>query len=236
MNAGVLQKYSARARNGGHKLLPLRNGEHLSRFEFEARWDATPGLKRAELIEGIVIMSPPISETHGSAHDQIYEALKAFTRATPGVVSRFNTSVRLDGRNEYQPDCLLRISIPGKGASTISTDDYLEGPPELVAEVAVSSTDYDAHEKRMVYERSGIQEYILWQVMDAKCDWWELQGGAYQPLKLRADGVMRSRIFPGLWLDLAALLAGNESRVKNVLERGLRSREHAEFVKRLKTK
>jgi hypothetical protein len=33
---------------------PLRNGEHISRAEFERRWEATPTLTCVELIEGIV--------------------------------------------------------------------------------------------------------------------------------------------------------------------------------------
>lgn len=223
----------AAGRPGRVPLLPLRNGEHLSRAEFERRWEATPGLKRAELIEGIVFMSPPISELHSESHDRLQHWLARYARATPGVRALINPSLRLDLRNEFQPDCVLRIDHPTLGRSRAAADGLLEGAPELVAEIAVSSTDYDAHEKRVVYERQGIQEYLLWLVLDARCDWWTLQDGVYTPLPVRADAVVRSQVFPGLWLDRRALLAGDERRLAAVLARGLRSTEHAAFARRL---
>ena len=213
--------------------LPLRNGEHLSRAEFERRWDATPGIRQAELIEGIVFMPPPITDLHSCSHSRLFRYLDRYAEATPGVASRVTTSLRLDNRNEYQPDCLLRIDRPKLGRSRIAPDDYLEGAPELVAEIAVSSADYDAHEKRKVYERLGVQEYLRWQVMDARCDWWTLCEGVFVPLKPRADGVCASLVFPGLWLDLPALLTGDERKARSALEKGLRSAVHAAFLRRL---
>ena len=181
-------------------------------------------------------MSPPISDIHSGHHDRLHHWLSVYAKATPGVVSRIAPSLRLDNRNEFQPDCLLRIESPKLGRSRLSPDHFIEGAPELVAEIAVSSADYDAHEKREVYERAGVQEYLLWQVLDARCDWWALQEGVFVPLKPRSDGVHGSLVFPGLWLDLRALLAGDERRVARTLDRGLRSAEHAAFVRRLSAK
>lgn len=236
MASTTLERPTARRSNGKAGLLPLRNGEHLSRGEFERRWEATQGLKLAELIEGIVFMSPPISDVHGSSHSLLFRYLDRYAEATPGVRTRITTSLRLDNRNEYQPDCLLRIENPAFGRSRVSPDGYLEGAPEMVAEIAVTSADYDAHEKREVYERLGVQEYLLWQVMDSQCLWMTLEDGKYVPLNPRADGVSCSQVFPGLWLDLPALLAGNERRVGAVLGRGLHSAEHLVFVKKLARK
>ncbi len=217
-------------------LPPLRNGEHLSRTEFERRWDATPGLTHAELIEGLVFVSPPVSDLHGSAHALLFRLLDLYAQAIPAVRARIGTSLRLDLRNEFQPDCLLRVDHPVLGRSRVSADGFLEGAPELVAEIAVSSADYDAHEKRAVYERQGVQEYLLWQGLDARCDWWALQDGVYTPLPARPDGGTCSRGFPGLWQDLRALLAGDERRVAAVLQRGLKSAEHAAFARKLTAK
>jgi Uma2 family endonuclease len=232
MSTATLDRTRKRTGNG-LGALPLRNGEHLSRAEFERRWDATPGLRRAELIEGIVFMSPPISDIHGSLHSLLFRYLDRYAAATPGVSSRITTSLRLDHKNEFQPDCLLRIEPPNLGHSRVSKDGFIEGAPELIAEVAVSSADYDAHEKREVYERAGVQEYMLWQVLDARCDWWTLQEGVFVPLKPRSDGVHCSLVFPGLWLDLRALLAGDERKVSRALEKGLGSPEHSTLVQRL---
>ena len=217
-------------------LLPLRNGEHLSRGEFERRWNAMPHLKHAELIEGIVFMPPPTSETHSGSHSSVFRYLDRYAVETAGVIARITPSIRLDNKNEFQPDCLLRIESPALGRSRISADNYIEGAPELVAEVAVSSSDYDSHEKRDVYERMGVQEYLLWRVLDARLDWWMLRDGTYVPLQSRHDGVHCSQVFPGLWLDLRALLAGEHRRLATVLDKGLRSAEHAAFVKKLARK
>jgi len=217
-------------------LVPLRNGEHLSRVEFERRWDAMPHLIHAELIEGIVFMPPPTSDLHGGSHMDVSVCLGRYAGETAGVAARITPSIRLDNKNEFQPDCLLRIESPDLGRSRVSTDNYIEGAPELVAEVAVSSSDYDAHEKRDVYERMGVQEYLLWRVLDARLDWWTLRDGVYVPLKPRHDGVHCSQVFPGLWLDVRALLAGEHRRVSTVLDKGLRSAEHTAFVKKLAAK
>lgn len=214
-------------------LLPLRNGEHLSRGEFERRWDAMPELKHAELIEGIVFMPPPTSDLHGGSHMDVSIYLGRYATETAGVAARITPSIRLDNKNEFQPDCLLRIESRTLGRSRVSADNFIEGAPELVAEIAVSSSDYDSHEKRHVYERMGVQEYLLWRVLDARLDWWTLCDGTYIALKPRHDGVHCSQVFPGLWLDLRALLAGDHRRVTIVLGKGLRSAEHTAFVKRL---
>jgi hypothetical protein len=236
MSIATLEKPKSRRRNGA--LLapdppPLLNGDHLNVPEFERRYGAMPEIKKAELIEGIVVMSPPISNTHGEAHGTITYLLKSYALATPGVSCGSNTSVRLDGKNEYQPDALLRIESGKLSHSKVGPDGLLQGGLEFVAEIAVSSAGYDLHEKKAVYQRCLVPEYFVWQVEDSQIHWFALEKGDYIELKPRADGVIRSRIFPGLWLDVRALLAGDEDKVSRTLHRGIKSAEHAAFVKRL---
>jgi hypothetical protein len=45
-----------------------------------------------------------------------------------------------------------------------------------------------------------------------------------------------SQVFPGLWLDKTALLAGNLAEVLEVLQEGLASGEHQDFVQVLADK
>jgi Uma2 family endonuclease len=236
MGITTLEKPKNRRRNGGFLLPdppPLLNGDHLAVPEFERRYGAMPEIKKAELIEGIVVMSPPISNTHGEAHGTITYLLKRYAQATPGVSCGSNTSVRLDGKNEYQPDALLRIKSGKLSHSKVGPDGLLEGGPELVAEIAISSAAYDLHEKKAVYQRCLVPEYFVWQVVDSQIHWFALEQGNYVELKGRSDGVIRGRIFPGLRLDIRALVAGDEDKVSRVSEKGLRSAEHTAFVKRL---
>ena len=236
MSTATIQrnKQASRIKSAARGSAPcLLNGDHLTVPEFERRYRAMPEVKKAELIEGIVVMSPPVSNTHGEAHGTITYLLKRYTQATPGVSCGSNTSVRLDGKNEYQPDVLLRIESAQSARSRVAPDGLLDGGPEFLAEIAVSSAAYDLHEKKAVYHRCQVPEYFVWQVMDSQIHWFALEHGAYVELKPRADGVIRSRVFPGLWLDVRALVAGDEDKVSRTMERGIKSPEHTSFVKRL---
>jgi Uma2 family endonuclease len=211
----------------------LLNGDHLSVPEFERRYEAMQGDGKAELIEGIVIMSPPISDDHGKANSLLDRLLGHYAASTPGLAVGVNTSVRLDGRNEYQPDVILRIESGKMSRTKAGATGILEGRPELVVEVPLSSAAYDLHEKKAVYQRNQIPEYFVWEVMDSRIHWFALEDGEYIRLEARPDGVMRSRVFPGLWLGIPALLAGDDKKVFRVVNRGLKSAEHKAFVKKL---
>lgn len=211
---------------------PLENGDKLTRWEFERRYQGMPHLKKAELIEGIVYMASPLRfESHAEPHANIIGWLALYKAATPGVRLGDNATVRLDIDNEPQPDALLRIDKGGQ--STISQDDYVEGAPELIIEIAASSASYDVHQKLNVYRRNQLQEYLVWRFYEQEIDWFRLQAGEYIKLEPHSDGIMRSQIFPGLWLDKNALLMGDLGKVLVILQRGLETAEHRDFVNKL---
>jgi Uma2 family endonuclease len=211
---------------------PLENGDKLTRWEFERRYQAMPHLKKAELIEGIVYMASPLRfESHAEPHANIIGWLALYKAATPGVRLGDNATVRLDIDNEPQPDALLRIEKGGQ--STISQDDYVEGAPELIVEIAASSASYDVHQKLNVYRRNQVQEYLVWRFYEQEFDWFRLQAGEYIKLEPDSDGIIRSQIFPGLWLDKNALLMGDLGKVLVILQRGLETAEHRDFVNKL---
>jgi Uma2 family endonuclease len=211
---------------------PLENGDKLTRWEFERRYQAMPHLKKAELIEGIVYMASPLRfESHAEPHANIIGWLALYKAATPGVRLGDNATVRLDIDNEPQPDALLRIEKGGQ--SIISEDDYVEGAPELIVEIAASSASYDVHQKLNVYRRNQVQEYLVWLFYEQEFDWFRLQAGEYIKLETDSDGIIRSQIFPGLWLDKNALLMGDLGKVLVILHRGLETAEHRDFVNKL---
>ncbi len=216
---------------------PLQNGDRLTRSEFERRYEAMPHIKKAELIEGVVYMPSPVRfEQHAEPHASIVGALVAYRAATPGVRSGDNTTIRLDIDNEPQPDIALLIDPQAGGQTRISHDGYLEGGPELIVEVAASSASYDLHDKLNAYRRNGVQEYIVWRVEEGEIDWFRLESEIYVRVKPDARGIIRSRVFPGLWLNVKAMLAGEIAKALADLQKGLKSREHAAFVKQLSRK
>jgi len=216
------------------KVPHVESGDRLNRPEFERRYQAMPHLKKAELIEGVVYVASPVRiANHGRPHAQIIGWLMVYSAATPGVDLADNATVRLDIDNEPQPDALLRLEPEFGGNSYISEDDYVEGAPELIAEIAASSASYDLNDKLNAYRRNGVQEYIVWQIYENRLDWFSLEEGQYVNLQPDAAGVIRSQTFPGLWLSVTALLKSNLAEVLAVLEQGLQTTEHQAFVKRL---
>lgn len=215
-------------------LLPLENGDRLTRREFERRFDAMPHLKKAELIEGVVYLPSPVRvKSHGKPHGQIMAWIGAYCAATPEVDFADNATLRLDPDNEPQPDAMLWINEAAGGRARFSEDDYLEGSPELIVEIAASTASYDLHDKMKVYRRNGVQEYIVWRVYDRQIDWFYLEAEQYARLSPDTEGTLESRVFPGLRLEASALINGDLARVLAELQKGLASDIHIAFVERL---
>lgn len=209
-------------------------GDRLTRDEFERRYTAMPEVKKAELIEGTVYMGSPVRYVQHGAPEEALGAWIAFYRLrTPGLGSSHNTTLRLDLDNEPQPDLLLRIPERAGGQSRVTLDGYLEGPPELVIEVAASSTSMDLHQKLGAYRRNGVREYIVHRVDDGEVDWFVLEHGTYVRMQLDASGCLASRTFPGLVLDATALMHGNLQALHATIERNVGTPAHQTFVQRL---
>jgi len=214
--------------------LPLEPGDRLTRAEFERRYNAMPEVKKAELIEGVVYMPSPVRyKSHGRPHSNMHGWLFNYSVATPGVELADNATLRLDADNDPQPDLILRIDEAHGGKSFISEDDYLEGSPELIVEIASSSASYDLHEKFKVYRRNGVQEYLVWRVHDQQIDWFSLQEGKYVRLAPDDQGIIESQVFPGLRLNVSALLGGDLAKVLDDLQQGIGSTAHKAFVQNL---
>jgi Uma2 family endonuclease len=212
----------------------LESGDRLTRAEFERRYEATPEHLKAELIEGVVYVASPVRVFHGNPHFNLITWLGTYSIATPGVSGSDNATTRLDLDNEPQPDALLRIDVGG--TSTISEDGYIEGAPELIAEIATSSVAIDLGTKRNAYRRNGVKEYLVWQTFENQLSWFRLQAEEFVSVDPDAEGIIRSSAFPGLWLSVPALLEGRMLEVMTVLQSGLTHPTHQAFVETLTTK
>ncbi|HSN78321.1 MAG TPA: Uma2 family endonuclease [Anaerolineae bacterium] len=213
--------------NGGGRL-PLHSGDRLTRLEFERRYEAYPDLK-AELIEGVVVVSSPVHvRVHGLPHSAIMAWLGAYWAATPGVIVNDNTTLRLDLENVLQPDACLWVENSGR--AWIDKDDYLAGAPELVVEIAASSAANDLHDKLRVYRRNGVQEYLVLVTYEQEVHWFNWQSGVDHVITPDADGILRSLLFPGLWLDPTRFWQGDVAGLLAVVQQGLASLDHAAFV------
>jgi hypothetical protein len=212
---------------------PLENGDRLTREEFHRRYEAMPQLKKAELIDGVVYMPSPVRHrSHSTPHFRLINWLGHYVAYTPGLDGGDNGTLKLDLSNEPQPDAYV-IVLPEYGGQVVIDElDYVIGGPELIGEV--SSASYDLHDKLDAYRRHGVREYVVWRVAERSIDWFIRRGDGFEQLVPSADGICRSEIFPGLWLDPQALLAADMPRVFAVVQLGLQSPEHAAFVQQLK--
>jgi Uma2 family endonuclease len=212
-------------------LPPLVPGQRLKQPEFHRRYEAYPEDVKFELIGGVVYMASPLRRAHGGYHPVLSGVLWMYSSATPGIEVLDNTTTILGEESEPQPDLEVRILSAFGGRSRETEADYVQGPPELVAEVAHSSRDIDLGPKRDDYQRAGVVEYLVLCVAEQELHWFDFR--AAQPLRPNRRGVWRSKVFPGLWLDGPALLARDSARLTAGVQRGLASRAHAAFVKRL---
>jgi hypothetical protein len=214
---------------------PLVNGDRLSRAEFERRYIAMPDVNKAQLIEGIVFMPSPVRyHAHGKPHVLLSGWLCNYIAKTPGLADfGDNGTVRLDEDNEPQPDLFLLLPPALGGRAKVDADDYIAGPPTLVCEIAASSVNIDLHLKKNAYRRNGVREYLVWRTEESAFDWFELIGGEFVPIAPDAEGILKSRVFPGLWLNPATLLAADLPAAFALLDRAAASAEHAEFVRKL---
>jgi Uma2 family endonuclease len=214
-------------------LPPLENGDHLDQPTFHQRYLAMHPDFRAELVQGVVFVPSPLKMPHGEHHALVVGWLMNYRVATPGTRTSDNPTVILGEESEPQPDAILMIDPAHGGQSQINEDEYIAGPPELIVEVASSSEAYDMHEKLRDYERAGVQEYVVVLLRENAVRWFVLDGGKYRDWPVSKDGLLRSRGFPGLWLDGEALLQRDGERVLDALHRGLQDAAHALFVAEL---
>jgi len=221
------------AKQPGSRPAPLENGDLLSAAEFLRRYEDMPEVKKAQLIEGIVHMPSPVRVVHSRPDGFIQMWLGAYSVRTPGTESLPNVTVRLDADNVVQPDALLRLLPECGGRTRVDEKGLLEGPPELIVEVAASSASIDARDKLRAYRRNGVREYILWRTLDGLLDWWILENDEYRPNPPDAQRLINSREFPGLVLAVDALLAFDGAKVLDVLQTALQSPAHQAFRAKL---
>jgi hypothetical protein len=215
---------------------PLEPGDYLSRAEFERRYEAMPGDAKFELIDGIVYMASPVKDEHADFHMLVGALLHDYALATPGCRARIEGTVRLARKDEPQPDAFLRLAEEAGGSSRIDRNGYVAGPVELAAEVATSTVSYDLNQKKKSYLEHGVLEYLAVLTRNREVLLFARRGTTYVSLESDRRGVLRSEVFPGLWIDTRALLSGDGARVKRTAARGLHSKEHQTFVRELRTR
>ena len=196
----------------------LENGDRLTVSEFMRRYEGMPGVRKAQLIEGIVHMPSPVrAEAHAEPDGLIQGWLFTYSIQHPELKVYANATLIMDADNAVQPDAMLCSRPQPGGRVWLDDKGYLHGSPELVCEIAASSASIDLHAKFQAYRRNGVQEYLVWLTEENTVRWFHFDDGNYVGQKAKA-GLLTSRIFDGLVLDTKALLRGDKPRLAAALK------------------
>jgi Uma2 family endonuclease len=206
-------------------------GDRLSREEFLERWERMPKIKHAELIDGVVYMPSPVSLPH-SRFDSLFQYLLSHYAVHTSGCNCVSNATWLMLESAPQPDSALYV-LPEYGGRAGKHELFLAGAPELAVEVSTSSRSYDLGPKLSLYQRAKVQEYVVALVEEQGIEWRLLEQDSYRLMQPDSDGVFRSKIFPGLWVDPTSFWSEDAARLLGVLEEGLVSEDHMNFQKSL---
>ncbi|HZW31054.1 MAG TPA: Uma2 family endonuclease [Isosphaeraceae bacterium] len=210
----------------------LVEGLRLDQPTFHALYEMMPPGTRADLIDGVVYMPSPVGCEHGIAQVPVIVWLDYYAEQTPRLQVMDNASTILGWKSEPQPDGLLRI-LPEYGGRTWDEDGFVHGGPELVVEVSKATRYVDLVPKKADYERAGVREYVVRAIDPDEIFWFGQEQGVLVQRPIGGDGLYRSTVFPGLWLDPLALIQGDRRRLRAVVDLGCATPEHAAFVAKL---
>jgi len=155
----------------------------------------------AEWVDGEVVMTSPASDRHQDLCDFLVTILRVYTEQRGlGLVRsapfQMKTGPNLPGR---EPDILFvaKENVPR------FKNVYLDGPADLIVEVvSPESRLRDRGEKLAEYEMGGVREYWVIDPGRQQADFSVLdEGGRYERRRPDAQGVYRSAVVPGFWIN-----------------------------------
>jgi Uma2 family endonuclease len=208
----------------------LANGDRMKQAEFHRLYELYDEDTKIELVGGIVYMSSPLSRSHSDCAGRLGYAFERYAEDTPGVEVLHNATTILGEESEPQPDLGLRV-LPEFGGRSWDEGIYVGGAAELFAEIAYSSRALDLHAKLRDYRAAGVLEYLVVLIEDQEVRWFHFPSDS--EIRPNRQGIAKSRVFPGLWIDVPALLRLDSRALRKAVEAGSRSKPHASFVRRL---
>lgn len=213
---------------------PPVNGDCLSVKEFLHRYLPYRRNLKAELINGLVSLSHGVrADLEDLSNSVIQSWIRSYAALTPGTKMDVNTIVILAWDTVPQPNIVLRVLPENGGKSRMTNQDILTDAPELMVDFTTSHQTFDIREKLGAFRRLGVVEYLVWWANDQKLDWYCLEQEKYALNLPDSNGVLTSPSFPGLRLNLSALLNRSSAAVMATLRKSLESPDHAGFVARL---
>ena len=159
----------------------------------------------AEWVDGEVVPMTPVSRDHNELSVFLLALLQHYVEAQNlGKIFcepfQMKTGPGLPGRS---PDLLF---VSKKKLSQLKKN-YLQGAADLVIEIiSPDSRARDRGEKFYEYEQGGVREYWLIDPVRKQVEFYELgKNGIYRLMNVGEDGIFRSQVLKGLWLQVSWL-------------------------------
>ncbi len=144
-------------------------------------WESLPDGTLCQLINNKLFMSPAPREIHQAVLNRIN--VKIFNLAEKTKIGQVRIApydVYFSKQNILQPDILF---IKKENLYKIE-DKGLVGAPDIVIELlSFSTSQLDYEEKKLVYERFGVEEYFIVDPTTTSVDSFFLKDGIYEEQK-----------------------------------------------------
>jgi hypothetical protein len=179
----------------------------------------------------------PVGRYQANHHWDLTVMLGRYHERTPGIFMMSRMTVLLPTGDLIQP----HLSISFSDACTFAPPDgSAKGAPQLAIDMECSLPDAELEERLRAFASGGVGEYMFMSVYPWECRWYRNpryqrrhnHGGVFQRVMPDEEGIVRSSTCPGLWISFDAILGG-EGRSRDwkaVIDRGLASPEHQEFM------
>lgn len=175
--------------------------EIAERITAEEFFRDAPEERKAELIDGVMVMPSPALVTHERLQRFLLTLLTLFVEEhNLGEVLGSRTAVALDRLNAPEPDILF----VARARANMIREKGVFGAPDLVIEILSAGTARnDRGPKFAAYERAGVRE--LWLIDPygpAGTEFYHWTNGRFQRVDADAGGILRSAAVAGFWLDV----------------------------------
>lgn len=155
---------------------------------------------------------------------------------TVGLYACINVGVKL-GDVFVNPDFMVMI---GKGhhnqCKPDFENDYFVGPPNFIMDIHNDLNSEFIQERKQLYEKSGVQEYVIVHENLEWVEWNRLEKGKlfkkkkFQEVQPDENGIIKSSSLPGLWIPINALKKRNNWAVMACIDQGLTRRGHHDLM------
>ena len=176
--------------------------------------------QKADLLGGVIYMASPDSREAADVNGFLHTLLNFFVRKRRlGKVYGPRSAFRLfpDSDEPYAPE--PDVAFVRQERVHLWKGSLFQGPPDLAVEiVSPESIDRDTLTKRDAYERAGVREYLIVDLLQSQCTLLRLEGGTYAEVQ-PSGTTFRSEVIQGFWLDTAWLFADEPPPPDECLEK-----------------